>query len=164
MGKTLVIYFSLEGNTEFAAKTIAETLKADVLKLELVKSISSTGFSRFFWGGKQVVMKEAPELRPFSQNPAAYDLIILGTPVWAGSYAPALRTFFKTTPLTGKRLALFCCYANNAGKTFDAMKAALPGNAFLGEKGFLNPAKQPEQVKNDIIAWAKSVFETAEKK
>ena len=109
-------------------------------------------------------MKEAPELRQFSQNPAAYDLIILGTPVWAGSYAPALRTFFKTTPLTGKRLALFCCYANNAGKTFEAMKAALPGNAFLGEKGFLNPAKQPEQVKNDIIAWAKSIFETATKK
>ena len=164
MGKTLVIYYSLEGNTEFAAKTIAETVNADLLKLEPAKPISSAGFSRFFWGGKQVLMKESPELLPLSKNPAAYDLIFLGTPVWASSYAPALRTFFSTTPLTGKRLALFCCYAGNPGKTLDAMKAALAGNAVIGEKGFHNPAKKPEQSKNDVSAWARSILEIAEKK
>ena len=37
--KRLVVYYSLSGNTEEAAKKIAEALGADLLKLETVKKM-----------------------------------------------------------------------------------------------------------------------------
>ena len=59
--KTLIVYYSLEGNTEFAAKTIASALGADMLKLEPVKAYPTSGFKKFFWGGKSAVMEEKPQ-------------------------------------------------------------------------------------------------------
>ena len=164
MPKSLVIYYSLEGNTALIAKAIAETLHADLLELQLVKSIPNKGFFKFFWGGKQVMMKERPELQPFSVNPADYDLIVLGSPVWAGSYVPAFRTFFAQSPLKGKQIALFCCYGGSAGKTFEALKAELPDNTFLGDIGFLNSGKTPEASVQTAKEWAKSMLEKAGKK
>ena len=163
MPKSLVVYYSLEGNTALIAKAVAEELHADLLELQPVKSIPNKGFFKFFWGGKQVMMKERPELQPFSVNPADYDLIVLGTPVWAGSYNPAFRTFFAQYPLKGKQIGLFCCYAGNEGKTIHALKAELPGNTFVGDIGFLNPGKTPEKSVQAAKDWAKSILEEAGK-
>jgi len=40
--KTLVVYYSLEGNTKFIAETISKTVGADLLELKPIKDISST--------------------------------------------------------------------------------------------------------------------------
>ena len=155
--RKLVIYYSLEGNTAFIAKTIAETIQADLLELKPKKDIKSKGFMRFFWGGKQVMMKKTPELLPFDKNPADYDLIILGTPVWASNYVPAFRTFFSSSPLRNKHLAFFCCYAGNEGKTFKNMKHALSENTFIGEIGFCNPLKEADRYAKIAEDWAKEL-------
>ncbi|GAK54065.1 flavodoxin [Candidatus Moduliflexus flocculans] len=164
MPKSLVIYYSLEGNTALIAKAVAETLQADLLELQPVKNIPNKGFFKFFWGGKQVMMKEQPELQPFSLKPAEYDLIVLGTPVWASSYVPAFRTFLAQYPLKDKQVGLFCCYAGNEGKTIEALKTELSGNIILGNIGFLNPAKTPEASAKTAKEWAKSLLENAGKK
>lgn len=164
MPKSLVIYYSLEGNTGLIAKAVAETLQADLSELQPVKGIPNKGFFKFFWGGKQVIMKEQPELQPLKVNPAEYELIVLGTPVWAGNYAPAFRSFFAQYPLKGKQIALFCCYSGSEGKTIEALKAELPDNAFLGSIGFLNPGKTPEKSIQTAKEWAKSLLENAGKK
>lgn len=164
MPKSLVIYYSLEGNTKLIAKAVADTLHADLLELQLVKSIPNKGFFKFFWGGKQVMMKEHPELQPFSVKPAEYDLIVFGTPVWAGSYNPAFRTFFAQSPLKGKQIALFCCYGGSAGRTFEALKAELPDNTFLGDIGFLNPRKTPDTSVKTAKDWVSGILEKSGKK
>ncbi len=164
MPKSLVIYYSLEGNTALIAKAVAETIHADLLQLQPVKSIPNKGFLKFFWGGKQVMMKERPELQPFNINPADYDLIVLGTPVWAGSYSPAFRTFFAQHPLKGKHIAFFCCYGGSAGKTIEALSAELPDNTVLGDFGFLNPGKTPDASVQAAKEWAKGLLEKAGKK
>ena len=50
-------------------------------------------------------------------NPVDYDFILLGSPVWAGSPAPALNTFLeKVSPLSGKSVCLFVTYGSGLGK------------------------------------------------
>ena len=63
--KRIVVYFSLEGNTEYIADELAKALPADKLKLVPKKAYSTSGFSKFFWGGKSAVMAEKPELEPY---------------------------------------------------------------------------------------------------
>ena len=151
--KTLVIYYSFEGSTEFIAKIIAEKLGADVLKLEPEKEIKSRGFMKFFWGGRQATMKEKPKLKPLDKNPADYDLIFIGTPVWAWTFSPALRSFFYQVKLKDKKIVLFCSFGGGLGKTFINMKKELVGNEIIAEKTFQEPIKKPEEGRKEVDKW-----------
>ena len=137
--KTLVIYYSYDGNTDFIATTIAKHIRADVLRLEPVGEKKVKGFMKFIWGGKQVFSKEKPQLRPFKKNPDDYEFLIIGTPVWAWTYAPALATFFDEVNVMDKNIALFCCCQGAAGNVFGNMRQKLMGNKIVGEKTFFDP-------------------------
>ena len=91
--KRLIVFYSLEGNTEYIADKIAEKLDADKLKLVPKTQYATKGFKKFFWGGKAAVMAEKPELEPYDADLSAYDEIIIGFPVWAGNITPPVRTF-----------------------------------------------------------------------
>ena len=81
--KTILVYYSLEGNTDWAAKRIAGDLGVDTLRLDTVKTYPDKGFKKFFWGGKSALMAETPKLQPYRFDPDAWDRVIIGFPVWA---------------------------------------------------------------------------------
>jgi flavodoxin len=156
--KTAVIYYSFEGNSDLIAKQLGQELKADVFKLETVDRKQRKGFAKYAWGGSMVVMHKKPPLKPFDIDAASYDLIIFGFPVWAAAPAPPLNTFLSQVKITGKKIALFCCHAGGKGAALDKLKAQLPGNEFVGEIDFLNPAQQEEAVIADKVKeWAKTL-------
>ena len=63
--KSIIVYYSLEGNTEYTAKEIAAKLGADLLRLEPVKAYPTGKVSKFVWGGKSAMMAETPQLKPY---------------------------------------------------------------------------------------------------
>ena len=71
--KTLIVYYSLEGNTRLAAERIAERIGADTLRLAPKKAYADKGFAKFFWGGKSAVMAEAPALLRYRPRPLRSD-------------------------------------------------------------------------------------------
>ena len=144
--KTIIVYYSLEGNTDFVAQKIASELNADILRLSPKKVYPSKGFSKFFWGGKSAVMGEAPELEPYSFNAQGYDLIIFGTPVWAGTFAPPLRTFINENDMTGKKFAAFVCQGGEGNqKKFKKLKDALSIENFEAELALLDPKRRQSE-------------------
>jgi flavodoxin len=153
--RKLVVYYSLDGNTRFVAKAIAESVGAEVLELRVDQEPPRKGFMKYFWGGRQVMMKQVPSLIPFPLHPEDYDFLFIGTPVWAFSYAPAMAAFFSRFRLKGKKIALFCCSGGMKGKTFERMKSKLAGNDLLGEKHFVEPLRrEEEQVVSEARSWA----------
>lgn len=152
--ETLVVYYSLEGNTKLIADTISEKISCDVLELKPKKDIPKKGFLKYFWGGKQVVFNHKAELQPFNKDFDKYDLIIMGSPVWAGTYAPPFNTFFQAADIKNKKIALFCCYAGSEGKTFSAFKSQLVGNEVIGEMGFKDPlTNNKEKTIDNVKQW-----------
>lgn len=140
--KTLVIFYSFEGNTRFIAETMASQLGADLLELRPKRDIGTKGTMKYVWGGRQVLFRKRPELEPLERDPAGYELIFIGTPVWFYTYAPALRTFFSTHNLKGKRVALFCCHEGGMKDTLDMMEKALVGNQVVDRNDFFAPLKR----------------------
>lgn len=141
--KSIVVFYSLEGNTRLIAEKLAKTINSEILELKPKNEVKSNGFSKYIWGGKQVLFKEKPELMPFNNNFEKYDLIIFGSPIWAGKSAPAFNTFFKSSKITGKKVALFNC--NGGGSSagfFKKFKEVLNGNEFVGEIAFKDPLKE----------------------
>lgn len=142
--KTLIVYYSLEGNTDFAAKRIAEELGAELLCLVPVKAYPTGKVSKFIWGGKAAVMSDAPKLQPYDFNAAAYDRIVFGFPVWASTIAPPIRTFIRNNDLSGKKFAAFACQtAAGADKAFVKLKGELGVDALEEELVLLDPKTKP---------------------
>jgi flavodoxin len=156
--KTAIVYYSFEGNCAKTAELLREALKADVYEIKTADAKKRTGFAKYAWGGAQVVMHKKPELRPYNIDVNAYDLIILGTPVWAGSPAPAMAAFADRTKIAGKKIALFCCHAGGRGRAMEKFKALFPGNDLAGEIDFVNPASADAgELKRKTGEWAKTL-------
>lgn len=143
--KTLIVYYTLESNTHYAAKKIASLLDTDMLRIKPVKTYPRKGFRKFLWGGKSAVMAETPELEPYTFDASAYDRIVFGFPVWAGNVTPPLRTFIKENDLSGKRFAAFACQSGaGAEKAFEKLKTALGIRELDAELVLIDPKAKPD--------------------
>ncbi|GHV79909.1 flavodoxin [Spirochaetia bacterium] len=152
--KTLIVYFSYDGNSAVVAEELKKATDADVLELKTEDEKVRTGFAKYAWGGKQVLTHARPKLKPYTVTIEDYDRIIIGGPVWAGSPAPALQSFIAQTRISGKMLGLFICHGGGKGKAMDKFKALLPGNIIAAEIDFINPARlDREAVAKQIAEW-----------
>ena len=114
----MVVYYSLEGNTEYVAGIIKDRIGADLLKLAPKKAYHDKGFAKFFWGGKSAVMAEKPELESYDVDLTRYEHIIFGFPVWASNFTPPLRTFIENNAdgLKGKKFSAFACRSQSKAR------------------------------------------------
>ena len=149
--KTLIVYYSLEGNTAFTAEKLAEGLGAELLRLEPEKEYPSSGMKKLFWGGKSAVMGEEPPLKPYVFRGEDWDRIILGFPVWAGTVTPPIRTFVKAHggELAGKPVAAFACQSGAGGEKALKKLAVLLGRESLEAELVLNDPKTRPQPENE---------------
>lgn len=139
--KTAIIYYSMSGNTKYAADKIAEKIETDIIRIEPAKAYPDKGAKKFIWGGKSAVMGEKPALQPYEFSAEKYDNIILGTPVWAGNFAPPIRTFIKENPkIHGKKISVFICYSGGgADKAIEKMKKYIGIDKFEDELVLVDP-------------------------
>ncbi|WP_099187235.1 flavodoxin family protein [Tepidibacter mesophilus] len=156
--KKLVVYYSFEGNTKLLSQTIAQNLDAEILELKIKNEVKRKGFMKYLWGGKSVFMKDKPELEPIAINIDEYDVLIIGTPVWAGTFAPGLRTFFDKYNIQNKNIFLFCTHEGGQGKTLENMKSKLDMNNIVDCKDFVNVSKNIELSKNIAKKWVKETI------
>ena len=154
MPRCLVVFYSLTGNTAFIAEEIAEELTADILRLEPQKEIPRN-VTRYFFGGRQNVRRETPPLKPFRKDPVSYEMIIIGSPVWAWDFAPPVRSFLRQVDLSGKKTAVFCCSHGMAGATLQNLRAALASAGCLAELQLIDPLSRPKKNKEIIHGWCR---------
>ena len=110
--KTAVIYFSWspDGNTRFAAETIAKKAEADIFEIKAEKPYSEDyraccdEAKPECYGKKTRAIKKIEGL-----DLSKYEFVFFGTPNWWGTMAPPLRTFVKENleSLKGKKVCLF---------------------------------------------------------
>ena len=152
--KKAIVYYSMSGNTEYVAKTIAQKTNADLIKIEPKKQYRDKGFTKFLWGGKSVLMGETPELKPYEFNEELYDYIVFGTPVWASSFTPPIRTFIKENKekLKNKKIAIFICYlGGGADKALEKFKKYLEIKNVEADLILIAPKEKPTEEKDKEI-------------
>ena len=150
--KTRIVYYSLGGNTDWAAEQIADRIGGELLRLQPVRDYPKSGFRKFFRGGKSAVMAETPDLSPYAFDPSACDRVVLGFPVWAGTLTPPLRTFLRDNDLSGLRVAVFACQSGaGAEKAFGKLKDALGIDAFEAELILIDPKDKPDPANDEKL-------------
>lgn len=153
--KKAIVYYSMSGNTEYVAKYISSKIDADLIKLVPQKEYPNKGFKKFIWGGKSAIMGDTPKLESYEFDSNKYDCIIFGTPVWASSFTPPLRTFIKENKekIKNKKFAVFACYmGSGAEKTIEKLKKCLEIEKFEAELILIDPKDKKEDEKDLKIA------------
>jgi flavodoxin len=124
--KALVIFYSRTGTTKKVAKQISEKLSSDIE--ELVDKKDRKGPMGYILGGRDAMKKIPTQIEKTKKSVSKYDLIILGTPVWAFAMAPALRTYIldNKDTIKDKKFALFCTMGGSGAKnTMDEIESII---------------------------------------
>lgn len=152
--KSIVVYYSQEGNTQLVAEKIQQIFHADILRLELIKEPGTEGLMRLFTMGRQVYFKEKPALSEPIHDFSAYDKIFLGSPIWMGTMAPAVRSFVTQAELIGKLVIPFCTYKEDSYRFFEDLRKSCPQVRFSFGMGFKTPkVVQEEALEESIRVW-----------
>ena len=120
--KTLIIYYSYRGNTKKIAEMISKRTGADTLRIETVVPYEGSYKKVVDQGQEEVNAGYCPEIKPLSTDLSQYDTIILGTPVWWYTFAPAMHTFLKNQNWDGKTVYPFATNGGWIGHTFKEIK------------------------------------------
>lgn len=123
--KTLIAYFSAEGNTAALANKLAETIGADLFEIRPQQIYTKADINwknpmarcnREKFGKKDVPVSGTVE------NFDEYDQVLIGFPIWYGCAPNVVNTFCKAYDWTGKKVAAF---ATSGGSGIGKSKAKL---------------------------------------
>ena len=149
--KSLVVYYTRGGNTRFVAETIAAEIGADME--EVVDLRKRSGILGYLRGGKDASQGKETEISPTIKSPTGYELIILGSPIWAGKPAPAITTYLKKNDLSGKKVAVFFSQGGKKITGFEEAKSLMANSECIGELSVIQPLGKKEESEKQIINW-----------
>jgi flavodoxin len=103
--KVLVTYYSRSGTTRKLAEAIAAGLGCEIEAIEDTRNRG--GPFGFLLAGADATMGRLTRLKPLRKNPADYDLVAVGSPVWAGTVSTPIRTYLTQNAARLPRVAFF---------------------------------------------------------
>lgn len=113
--KSLVVYYSRTNITEKLAKEIASKIDADIE--EITPKVNYQGKIGYARGGKDAISEKIIEIDSIKYNPEEYDVVYIGTPVWAGKSSTPILSYLKQNEGKFKNTKLF---ATAGGRGFES--------------------------------------------
>lgn len=142
--KTLVVYYSRSGTTKKVGDTVAAMLDCDSEEIFDLKN--RKGLFGWLSSGRNAMRKRLVPIRETRVNPAGYELVVIGTPVFASKMAAPVRTYISQNRDTLKQVAFFC---TAGGDGFDRPLADLA--EFAGQKPAAVLGLRNEEVKKGLF-------------
>jgi flavodoxin len=109
------------------AQAIANKLSCDIE--EITEPKSRKGIFGFIRAGYEASRQKAATINPIKSNIADYDLVIIGTPMWAGVMSSPVRGFFVQHAKDLSNVAFFCSKASKDGAKLLAGMEQLAGKS-----------------------------------
>lgn len=110
--KVLVAYFSATNTTEGVAKTIANSLGADLYEITPEQPYSAADLDYHDDKSRSTIEMNDPNARPVIsgsvENMDQYDIVFIGYPIWWGQAPRILSTFVESYSFSGKTVVPFC--------------------------------------------------------
>ena len=116
--KTIVIYYSLSGNTKSIAEKTAKEQNAEIYE---VKTLKKAGLVKSFFQVPKALRQKEAKIQPLAINLSNYDKIIVMTPVWASALAPAANNVFNALP-SGKSVEVWAVSSSGNSGAKDKAK------------------------------------------
>jgi flavodoxin len=156
--KVLVAYFSCTGNTEKIALYIAESLGASVFQILPAEPYTAEDLN--YYDNSARAMREQsdasarPAISEMPEQPADYDVIFLGYPIWCAQAPKILYTFAESFDLSGKTVVPFCTSGSSGiGSSAANLSACAPEANWVAGSRFSAVASR-----DAVESWAQGVI------
>lgn len=150
MKKILVVFYSRTNTTKKIARELAGQLNADTEEIRSVKDYK--GPIGYLMAGREATLKKPATIEPPTKNPADYDLVVIGTPIWSFNVASPVRTYLEQQKNKIKKTAFFCTMGGSGDVRAFTSMSELSGQKPLAALSL----KTKEVVKNEYAEKIKS--------
>lgn len=160
MKKIIFYYTQSNGNTKRIAEMIAKETGAELAAIETVVPYTGSYDEIVTLGQEEVNSGYKPEIKQLAVDLAEYDEVIIGTPTWWYTMAPAMLTFLTENKLAGKEVALFQTHGGWPGHAMKDMKAVCDGASIISEKAIQFDSTGGDTLVTDekeILEWIKTL-------
>lgn len=184
--KTLIVYFSRYGNTEYpddvdattsasiiaegnerygtteyVANLIQQTVGGDIHLIETVTPYTTDFDELRDVNHEEMQQNSFPELKESSLDISQYDTVFIGYPVWATEVPQAVLSFLNEYNLSGKTVIPFCTHDGyGAGSSYSTIREA--SHSAEIQDGLAIEAKNVPAAQDTIAAWLENIGITRE--
>lgn len=103
----LVVWYSRTGTTQTIGQAIAGKLGADSEAIQ--DTVDRGGAMGYVRSGRDAMQRTLTQLQPVRHDPAHYDLVVIGTPIWGWNMSVPIRTYLTDHQHAfSKQVAFFC--------------------------------------------------------
>ena len=113
MKRILIVYYSRTGYTRRCAEALAGFADADLEPI--AEDRTRKGIAEFFRSAIEAYWRRPAEIHPAGLTPGTYDLVVFGTPVWAGRICSPMLGYLKAHKNQISRYAVFCTVGGSDG-------------------------------------------------
>ena len=157
--KVLVAYYSRTGNTKRIARAIATALEADVE--EIHDPTGRSGVVGYLRSGLEASAGVLVELEHPRRDPADYDVVVVGTPVWAMSVSSPVRTYLWHERARLPAVAFFATLGGmGAERAFEQMKV-VAGRTPIAALAVREGVAQHGAPRDEVARFAETVLARA---
>jgi flavodoxin len=153
--KTLVVYYSKTGNTGTVAKELAQNISAEVE--ELTETKPKEGVVGMILAGKDAALQNSTPINDVKHQVADYDLVIIGTPIWAWTMANPVRAFIEKHKKDIKKVAFFATMGNSGDKRAFSHMEKLSGLTPTATISFLDGKIKNGEFKTGLTEFGKKL-------
>ena len=115
--KALIVYYSRTGVTRRLAHHIGEALEGQHCDVEQILDLKArSGLLGRLVSGKDAIIGKPARIEAPQKFPSDYDVMLIGTPVWVGTPAPAVRSYLGRVGTVSPKVAFFCTMLGAGGK------------------------------------------------
>jgi flavodoxin len=118
--KALVVYYSRTGTTRKVVEKLASLLKC--VSEEIHDTTNRKGKLGWLRTGKDATSKKLTKLEKVNNDPAFYDIVIIGTSIWNHTLSTPIRTYLTQYKDRFKKVAFFCTYQYTDDNPFEEME------------------------------------------
>jgi len=159
--KTIVLYYSQSmGNTKKIAERIADKKSYDIEAIETIKKYTGSYDDIMAQGKEEVESGFKPEIKPFTHDILSYDKIIIGSPTWWYTIAPAVSTFLENYNLSNKIVVPFVTYGGYEGHSLADLQEACKTTKIVNPKSIQFDAENLNQMvisEKELDFWIQSL-------
>jgi flavodoxin len=153
--KKIIFFYSRTGTTKKVAKAIAEKIDAEVE--EIRDTVDRSGAIGYVKSGRDAMKKRLTKLEPLEKNPAAYDLVIVGTPIWGWNMSVPVRTFVTENKDGITKAAFFCTMGGSGDQKAFAEMAEIISQKPLATMALTTKKVVSGDISEEIKKFANSI-------
>jgi flavodoxin len=161
----LVACYSRSGNTRRTAEAAAEALRelgAEVTLEEIVDRKPRGGLGGWLGAVKDAFFGSPTVIGGGSAAPEAYDVLVVGTPVWAGTATPAALAYCRVARGRARRTAFFCTMLGiGSRQAFSAMNQAVGDEPLATMALTGKQSAAPEHLRTAAAEFAGAILDRA---